>query len=300
MKRIALLLDLEESKYQKLLASRAFERAAQLGFGILGPAYAGGSSFTQLDQLHGFTREAERVDAVVLSVAGTASDLPIAKRTCRSGVCFVYLNRIPAHLGELREAFPDVLVSGVTPDQEAVGRIQAAQCERLAPNGGFVVLVTGVRSSASAKARERGFLAAAGARFRCHVIDGRWTANGAAKAFVDWFRLGVERKQDIAVVACQNDEMARGARAALAEHARETGTPSLLEVPIVGCDGLVDEGQRMVREGELAATIVIPVTTPTALDQLAAFWGKSEKPPVAVLAPESFPPLHGLRASVRR
>ncbi len=300
MKKVALLLDSSENEYQKLLVQSALDRAAQLGIEILGPAYAGGSSFTQLDQLLSFTREAGAVDAIVVSVAGTASDLPAAKRTCRGGVSMVYLNRIPEHLAELRAAFPEVLVTGVTPDQEAVGRIQAAQCARLAPEGGFVVMITGVRTSASAQRRERGFLAAAGSRVQCHAIDGRWTADGASKVLVDWFRLGADRKREIAIVVCHNDQMALGARRALAQQARETGTPSLLDVPIVGCDGLPAEGQRMVRDGEIVATVVIPPTTPGALDRLAAFWAKGDNPEVTVLAPESFPSLEKLTSPSRR
>jgi len=65
----------------------------------------------------------------------------------------------------------------------------------------------------------------------------------------------------------------------------------MVGVPVLGCDGRVDGGQRLVAGGELAATIVMPVTAGTAVE-LVARWVADRQPPLAqvVLPPSSYPP----------
>jgi ABC-type sugar transport system substrate-binding protein len=96
------------------------------------------------------------------------------------------------------------------------------------------------------------------------------------------------------VVVSQNDAMAVGVRRAIRAHRPDWG-----EVPLAGCDGLPDGGQRLVRAGELAATIVTPTTAGPAVALVArALAGQ----PVAAevrLAAQSFPVEEELARRVR-
>jgi ABC-type sugar transport system substrate-binding protein len=115
----------------------------------------------------------------------------------------------------------------------------------------------------------------------------------------DWLRLGSSTRRPFDLVACQNDHMAAGVLEALAEGAREMGHPEIARTPVTGCDGAPDVGQRLVREGRLAATVVLPRVAGPAVQMVAGVLQQGTRPaPVATLAAESFPPLGELRSIV--
>ena len=153
-------------------------------------------------------------DPVVMLAGGQWTRSPF-ERMVKAGVAVVLLNRVPDWTAGLRQDHPRALVASVAPRQEKIGEIQGHQAQRLEPAGGFVLLVTGDASSPAAVARRRGFLEATAGRFAVHDVDGRWSVAGAEKAMGEWFRVGAERERPLALVVCQNDAMARGARAAL-------------------------------------------------------------------------------------
>jgi ABC-type sugar transport system substrate-binding protein len=204
------------------------------------------------------------------------------------------LNRIPDWVEELRREYPQALIAGVTPRQEGVGEIQAGQALRLARPGSFVVLVTGEASSAAAVGRTRGFLEKVAGRLVVHELDGRWSAKGAEKALGEWFRVGAERDRPIGVVVCQNDAMAGGARAALAKQAADPRRGELARTLLIGCDGMEQEGKAMVARGELAATVVMPPTTPPSLEILKRYWDTKARSGTVLLDASSHPALDAL------
>jgi ABC-type sugar transport system substrate-binding protein len=296
-KIVAALFDQEDNCYQQLLASEAVARGTEHGITVLPPLFAGASSVVQMDQLMACTRRDPRPDAVLVVTAGPESQLPACRHAAKAGLSLVFLNRVPSFLAELRAAHPGVLITSIAPDQIEVGRIQAAQCQILAPSGGFVLLVTGTAQNASAVARKEGFLEGIGGHATVHVLDGQWSEESGFQAVRNWFRVGADRDRDLALAACQSDGMARGARRALADQARAARRAELLRVPIVGCDGLPSEGQEMVRAGEISATVVIPATTPKAIDALHAYWTRGERTDSLFLAPHSLPSLPEIRAA---
>ena len=86
--------------------------------------------------------------------------------------------------------------------------------------------------------------------------------------------------------------MALGARRALVKAHLDWRT-----VPLLGCDGLPQGGQKLVSQGELAATIVTPSNTGPAIQLLLCWLGdRKELPREVLLAPESFPPVEKLAA----
>jgi ABC-type sugar transport system substrate-binding protein len=92
-----------------------------------------------------------------------------------------------------------------------------------------------------------------------------------------------------------NDEMALGMRQAL----RDASSKKNIEIAadrITGCDGSQTFGQRLVREGRLKATVIMPPSSGAAIECLARLRSRDERPPVRVVQPvESFPPISKLK-----
>src|SRR4030042_1172870 len=154
-RRVALLLDDPENRYQQLLVREARVAAGRCDIELLDPEFAEGSSWTQVESVNRHLRET-RPDGVVVMLAGEQWTRAPFERLPRAGVAVVLLNRIPDWVDALRRDHARALVAGVTPRQEGVGEIQADQALRLAPSGSFLVLVTGEASSPAAIARRRG------------------------------------------------------------------------------------------------------------------------------------------------
>jgi ABC-type sugar transport system substrate-binding protein len=294
-KTVALLLDDSRNLYQQLLVREATTAARKHDLELLPPQFADGSGWAQVDAVNTLLRDARRPDAMLLMLAGGQSARASIERVPKAGVGLVLLNRLPDWLAELRRSYAQVLVAGVAPHQEQIGRIQAKQALQLCVPGSFVILVTGTASSAAALERRKGFLDEAKGRFTVQEVDGRWSEAEAEKALASWFQLGAMRDREPRVVVCQNDAMAAGARAALARQAASTGRQGLARVPLVGCDGLAEEGCARVLRRELAATVVVPATTPAAIEILRRHWQTGERPDQLLLDPESFPTLQEIR-----
>jgi len=291
MKSTALLLDDSQNRYQQQLVQEARACAARHGAELLTPQFADGSSWKQVESINACLRADPKPDAMMVMLAGAQYARAVVERIPKAGIALVLLNRLADWLGELRSRYPQVLVAGVAPAQDGIGRIQARQAARLAAPGAFVILVTGTASSAAAIERRRGFVEGSTAPFAVHELDGNWSAAGAEAAISGWFQLGAQRERLPALVVCQNDVMAQGARAALARQAARTGRRELERVPLIGCDGIAEEGRAMVARGELAATVVLPATTPAALELLKAYWDGGTRPELTLLEVTSFPAL---------
>ncbi len=296
MKKTALLLDDPQNTYQKLLVKEAHASAGNHGIELLEPSFAGGSSWNQVEVLNGYLRASERPDALIVMPAGGESMKGTFERVLKAGIPMVLLNRIPDWVDELRGRFPEALLAGVAPDQVGIGRIQGEQAWRLVPAGAHVMLVTGTASTVAAIERERGFRERVGDRFVVNEVDGRWSAAGAEKAVGAWFRMGADRENPPRLVGCQNDPMAQGARAALSSQAAASATPELARVPLTGCDGLAEEGRASVERGVMAATVVLPPTTPAALQLLKRYWDSGARAQTIRLEALPFPSLDKLRA----
>jgi ABC-type sugar transport system substrate-binding protein len=296
LKTIALLLDEVQNRYQQLLVRKARERASAQQFRLLEPQFADGSSWTQLESINIHLRAATPPDAMLILLAGEQHTGGWLERALGRNVAVVFLNRIPAWMNSVRSKFPGALVTGVAPTQVAVGELQAAQALRIVRPESFVMLITGAAKSPTAIERQRGFIDSVNRRLSVTQIDGRWSTQEAEKALSEWFRVGAARGRTIDLIVCQNDAMAVGAHRALTGHAKSLGRPELAHIPLVGCDGLEEEGQKLVRDGTLAATVVLPATTPIALDILPRFWSSGARPDTVQLDVDSFPPLPLIRS----
>jgi ABC-type sugar transport system substrate-binding protein len=293
----ALLLEDAQNLYQQLLVREAHASAVGRRVQLLEPVFAGGSAWNQVETINGYLRGDGRPDGLMVVPAGGEATVGTYQRVAKAGIPLVFLNRVPQWVEDLRSRFPEALLAGVTPNQVGIGRIQAEQALRLARSGANVMLVTGTVGAAAAVERKRGFLEVVRGRFRVHELDGGWSAAGAEKALAAWFRLGAERDRLPELVVCQNDAMAEGVRAAFRRQAIALGTHDLERVPLTGCDGLAEEGQARVMRGELTATVVLPPTTPTALDLLRRYWDTRTRTGTVYLEAAPFPVLDSLRAA---
>jgi ABC-type sugar transport system substrate-binding protein len=293
---LSLLLDDPENHYQRLLLREADSAASRRGIALHPPEFAVGSSWSQVESVNRLLRGTPP-DGLLVLLAGEQWTRAPFERLVRGGVPVALLNRIPSWVEDLRRDHPEKLVAGIAPRQEGVGEIQGHQALRLVGPDAFVMLVTGDATSAPAVARRRGFVETVGARLTVREVDGRWSASGAEKALGEWFRLGAERDRPLDLVVCQNDAMAAGARAALAKQAAVSSRRDLARVPLLGCDGTDEEGRAMVARGELAATVVMPPTTPPAVDALVSYWETGAASGTLLLEAASHPPVEALGRS---
>ena len=98
------------------------------------------------------------------------------------------------------------------------------------------------------------------------------------------------------MIACQNDDMAVGARQAFEEIADLKERDEWLKLPIIGSDGVPKAGQSWVRQGRLAATIISPPLMGDAIEMLATSRRSGSQPEERTLiTPSSFPALTDLQ-----
>jgi ABC-type sugar transport system substrate-binding protein len=216
-----------------------------------------------------------------------------ARRVLSKGADLIILNRAwPDEIRKLRAEYPDSVVAVVSGDNRRFGRIQGAQFRALLPDGGHVLYVVGNRGASSAIARREGMLEEiAGSSITVSEVEGQWREDIARDVIKSWLVSPIHCESQIHLVGCQNDAMAAGAHLALDQVARETSRPDLRRIPLTGGDGLEEEGILWVKQGKLAATIVMPYPGGPAVDLLAAAWREGRAVPAETfLDPTPYPP----------
>lgn len=294
MKKVALLLADEENAYQQLLAKKALELSGRHGIEVLAPRFASNREVKQISQFYDCIASAARPDGIVSILVSAESMRGSIEAVAKAGIDCVLVNRIPAFLPQIGEEYPDGLLASVAPDQVEIGRFQGRQSLRIVPDGGNVILVLGVDGSPSTLERREGFLEVVGAKVTVQELHGRWLMDRAETVVNNFLGLGGAKKK-IDLFVCQNDPMAAGVRAALDNQARLKGSAEIAKIPIIGCDGLPDEGQAMVRARKIDATVVMPPSTPRALEILSEYWSQGARTLHATLPPTSYPPVNELK-----
>jgi ribose transport system substrate-binding protein len=224
---------------------------------------------------------AARPDAIFFEPVGTALAQP-ARAAAAAKVGWVILNRENVeYVRELRERYSTPMFC-VTTSHRDVGEIQGEQIGRLLPNGGAVLYIEGPGDNNAAVRRTEGMLARKPANVEVRMLRGRWTEVSAYNAVSSWLKLSTSKELPIGVVAAQNDAMALGARKAFSELR----------------DGLAKGGQKAVRDGALAATVVIPPNAGNAVEAMATAIRSGKQPDANIYTqPSSFPALPSLVAA---
>lgn len=233
-----------------------------------------------------------RPQGIIFEPVGTPL-AQVAKAAASAGIGWVVLNREVDYLAELRRSFAVPLFS-ISSNHEDVGRIQGRQMAALLPNGGTALLVQGPSGSDAAQQRTSGMMETKPANIQIRSMKAQWTEASAHTAVSSWLRLAIAKDLGIGLVAAQDDSMALGARKAFEEHQNRE---RWLKLPFIGCDGVVTTGQTWVRQGLLAATVVIPPDAGTAVEMLVKALRAGTQPTERTLTtPSSFPPLPSLAA----
>ena len=286
------LLD-ERQEFARLQARAAVAAGERAGL-TTEVLFAENNAVVQIHQL--FKRihasEGERPVAIVVqSVTGEGLER-VARNAVNAGIGWVLLNRRVSYVEELRSAYPTLPVAVVTPDQTEIGRIHGRQVRALAPEKGLLLYIQGPSDTSAARDRLRGAKEElAGTAYEWKILNADWTEAGATKVVAAWLRLKTVDGSLPVVIVAQNDAMAVGARQA----ALSKGV-GWHDVPVLGCDGLPEHGQALVRAGDLAATVILPASAGAGVE-LAARWMVDGRQPSAelVLQPRSFPEMSVLR-----
>jgi ABC-type sugar transport system substrate-binding protein len=296
--RIGLFLVSRQTGYQHLLAEEA-QRAADQAGAVLevfsGDDTAALQSAQIVRLLH--AHAGEHLAVVVMPVSDIGHEQPLeslARKVLSRGAAWVVLNRdLEAHVTRMRAEFPAASAALIAIDNHEIGRIQGRQVRSLQPDaGGTVLSVLGNVHTSAARDRRAGLREVLADRVFAEV-EGLWSADSAEKAVARWLASSAARQAPLGVVACQNDPMAVGARQVLHRLAREYNKPEWTRVPVLGVDGLPTEGRRLVDEGVLAATVVVPASSGVAVELLARAWRSGSRVPAkVVLEPKPYPAQH--------
>jgi ABC-type sugar transport system substrate-binding protein len=232
--------------------------------------YAENDAILQSQQLLNIiqSRSAPRPDGIIFEPVGGTALPQVAKAAASAGIGWAVLNREVEYLAELRRTFK-VPVFSLTSDHEEIGRIQGKQIAALLPEGGSVLLVQGPAESLAAKQRTSGMNETKPAHAQVKMMRANWTEASAYKIVSSWLRLSTSQQTRIDVVAAHDDSMALGARKAFQETAAGAVRDHYRATPFLGIDGMPETGQECVRQGLLAATVVVPTNTGQAIEMMA-------------------------------
>jgi ABC-type sugar transport system substrate-binding protein len=291
--RITLALVDETNHFQQLLKADAEAAGRKAGLEVE-TLFTGESLPEHLGALRRLIVDPEKRPAALIVMAVRDHGLDrVVREAAAAGIHFVFLNAVEDDLDAVRREFPAVSVSTVCPDEVETGRVQGRQMRALVPGGRRVLYIQGSPRSLASRERTAGMQeATAGAPFEVILAGGDWSPAFAGRTVREWLRFAVGGRRPFDLLCCQNDHMAGGVLEALAAAAAESGKPDITHIPVAGCDGAPEIGQKMVREGRLVATVVLPRVAGPAVEEVATLLARGEKPaPVITHAATSFPPL---------
>ena len=289
---VSLLSDHQE--YQRLQASEGRAAAARGGLDSR-VVFSESDPTRQIQQISeaAGAPEGSRPVAVVAETAGSVGFERVARSVLQAGIGWVLISDNPRYLDSLRREFPDRLVASACINNEETGRLLGTMALTLLPTGGKVLCVEGPTATAATLQRRRGLEdGIRGSSIQiAKTLGSDWTSAGAGRVTEAWLKLAGKSAQKPDLIVSLNDEMAVGVLGAI--HAVH---PDWGKIPAIGCDGRPDGGQRLVKEGVLAATIVTPATTGPGVD-LVVKSTRGEKVDLSAAIPtRPFPSLEELAA----
>jgi ABC-type sugar transport system substrate-binding protein len=292
---IGLFLRSNDNDYQQRLKEVGLREAKRQGFDIVVES-AQNDPTRQVEQIRTAIKNAQATKLVAILASAVRDDvLPeVVREAALAGLDWALLNE-GTFIDEIHEQFPKRAIFAVTPDQTEIGRIHGRQVRALVGNSGKVLCVTGPLHTVSAQRRLEGLKEILADGFSFVELNADWTSERARMEVERWSgKLDTDAELPGMFVA-HNDEMALGVRQALRDAASKRDLP-LATAHITGCDGSQTFGQRLVREGRLKATVIMPPASGAAIEWIARARTRSELPPVRVIQPvTSFPAISSLK-----
>ncbi len=284
----------EDNDYQREQAASAQAAARRIGASVQ-IIYSANDAVQQTQQILSYIQDpSRRPDAILAEPVGTGMP-QIAKAAVGAGIAWAIINSDVDYIPQVRRD-ARVPVFSVLSDHEAIGKIQGQQIAALLGEQGCVLYIEGPSVRDVAKIRARGMFATKPPGVNVKTLKGDWTLNSGYHAVKSWLGLSTSRQLNVSMIACQNDDMAIGARRAFEELADTREREAWLRLPITGCDGVPRSGQEWVRQGRLAATVISPPLVGDAIQLLVTALKTGLQPPErTVVAPGSFPPLKELQ-----
>jgi ABC-type sugar transport system substrate-binding protein len=292
---IALFLRSSDNDYQQRLTELALREAKRQGFEIVIES-AMNDPTKQVELIRAAVKKATKTKLVGILVSSVRDEgLPEAlSEAAEAGIDCALLNE-GTFIDEIHAKYPNRAIFAVTSDQTEIGRIHGRQVRILVGDKGRVLTVTGPIGTAMAQQRLAGLKEVLGEDFGVIELNGDWTSERARMAVERWSEELSPGAELPDMFVGQNDETGLGIRQALRDASSKKDLP-LAASSITGCDGSQTFGQRLVKEGRLKATVIMPPSSGAAIEWIARARSRSELPPVRVGQPvTSFPPLNSLK-----
>jgi ABC-type sugar transport system substrate-binding protein len=293
--RFIVSLITKENDYQVEQAAAAQAAAKKLGVDVQ-ILYADNDAITQSTQLLKAiqAQEAMRPHAIVFEPVGGTAFPQVAHAAVSAKIGWAALNREADYIPQMRKT-AKAPVFCLSSDHKEIGRIQGRQFTALLPNGGGVLYIQGPSETSAARDRTAGMQMTVPKNVQIVSLRGRWTEESAQRAVESWLLLNTLNKTRIDVVGAQNDLMAMGARKAFEGVSNIADREKWLKLPFTGIDGLAKTGLTWVRNGTLAATIMVPTNAGQAISMLVeALQTGRDVPERSFTVAESFPPIEKL------
>jgi ABC-type sugar transport system substrate-binding protein len=295
--RISLFLR-DGGEYQELLRDDCHAAARRHGFAVQ-TFVAGDDLPTQVRQIEASLAEppGRRPNCVIVAPVNESALRVAAHAAARLGVAWVMLLRWGDYIDELRRDFPRLPLFAVLADQLEVGRIQGRQFRALLPRGGEAVYIRGPLGTSSTTRRFTGLQEVLqGSAIDLFVLNSDFSVAGGERVMRNQTQIFQKPGPAKFIVGAQNDAMAMGARKAVEDAAQGATNFSMARIAFCGSDGTPGYGQRLVTEGKLATTVIMPSCAGRAVDEIAsALSGKPLPPSVIALKPSGFPEPHRIR-----
>ena len=292
---IGLFLRSNDNDYQQRLKEVGLREAKRHGYEIIVESALNDGN-RQVEQIRSAIKKAKTTSLIAILVSTVRDEVlpPLVREAAEAGIDWALLNE-GDYIDEISAQFPDRAIFAATPDQIGIGRIHGQQVRALAGDSKTVLCVTGPMSAATARMRWEGLNEELGKDFEIIQLNADWTSERARMEVERWAR---SLPSDVAVpgmFVAHNDEMALGMRQALRDVASQKDLPFGTAF-ITGCDGSQTLGQRLVREGRLKATVIMPPTSGAAIEWIERFRARKERPAVREIQPvASFPALPALK-----
>jgi ABC-type sugar transport system substrate-binding protein len=292
---IGLFLRSNDNDYQQRLKEVGLREAKRQGFDIVVES-AQNDANRQVEQIRTAIKNAQATKLAAILVSAVRDDvLPeVVREAALAELDWALLNE-GTFIDEIREQYPKRAIFAVTPDQTEIGRIHGRQVRALLGTSGKVLCVTGPLNTVSAQRRLDGLKEVLADDFSLVELNADWTSERARMEVERWASKLASDAELPGMFVAHNDEMALGVRQALRDAASKKDLP-LATTCITGCDGSQTFGQRLVREGRLKATVIMPPASGAAIEWIARMRTKNELPPVRVIQPvTSFPAISSLK-----
>ncbi len=300
MKKLSFLVSLTTSDNDYQIEQAASAEAAARKLGVdLQIIYADNDAINQSQQLLHIIQSGPRPDGIVFEPAGSTALPQVARAAAMAGIGWVILNREADYIAQLSSSYK-VPIFCITSDHKEIGRVQGRQIEALVPRGGGVLYIEGPSGSDAAQQRTEGMQHTKPANVQVRTVRAQWTEGSAHQAVSAWLRLSTSRSLQLEAIVAQDDSMAMGARKAFQEVPNLEQRDRWLSLPFTGCDGMPKTGQAWVRNGLLAATVIVPANAGLALEMLTKAMQSGTMPPERTFTDvRSYPTIQEMAAAQR-